>query len=568
MKLNRIFPILLACGGMMLASTSCEDMLDTDSDSYVFDKDHNLASANDSLYSALGILTQMQALGERYVTLGELRGDLVTVPPTAAADLQHINAFEAAGEGSAMLSRRDYYSVINNCNVALTRMNTAVTEHGVQVMLPEYAAIMTMRSWTLLQAALTYGSVSYLTEPLLDVDAVERQFAAMPLDNLVTRLIADLEPYAGVETPDYGSIDGLASRSFFIRPALLLGDLYLYNGDYRQAAAMYYRIMKEGNYTLSYENGNRWTTSVRAESTVSHNLTYTRENVVMIPYASDAKKYHPNLVNMTFSTSPSMLPAEWFVNEMATAQHFHIDRLGITNISGFLEGDLRGSLTDREGKETASAFGPAAEPGTANSRCLIMKYLTNGTSYSSVSNPGNPMFAGNAPAVITDFVSLYRIPHLMLRYAEAVNRAGKPTLAFAALKYGLRGEVLADEEKVDPEEIEEGTEWLNFGDTQFDSNYGSAMRGRGLGIAVEQTSYVIPEELTEKADVIDWVEERILEEMAAETCFEGNRFFDLLRVSRHRPNHPAFLAGKVGRRFANPAAMEARLSDLNNLWVR
>lgn len=568
MKFNRILPILFTCGGMMLATTSCEDMLDTGSDSYVFDKDHTLSSANDSLYSALGILAQMQPLGERYVMLGELRGDLVSVPATAPLDYQNIGAFEPVGEESALLSRREYYAVINNCNVALTRMDTSVSEHGVQVMLPEYAAILTMRSWTMLQVALTYGSVSYLTEPLLDVDAVEGQFVQTPLDELVTRLIADLEPYASVETPDYGSIDGLPSRNFFIRPALLLADLYLYNGNYTQAASMYYRVIREGGYTMNYEHGNRWTSSVRAEATKAHDLTYNTENMVMIPYASDAKMYHPDMVNLTYNTLPAMVPAEWFVNDMASALHFHIDRLGITNISGYLEGDLRGMLTDREGRTISSAYGYATEPGSSSDRCMVMKYLTNGSSYSSVSNPGNPMFAGGAPAVITDFVSLYRIPHVMLRFAEAANRAGKPTFAFAALKYGLRAEVLEDPAKVNPEELEDEAEWTNFSDPQFDANYGSAMRGRGLGIAVEQTSYVIPEELTEKDDVIDWVEERILEEMASETAFEGNRFFDLLRISHHRPGHPAFLASKVGRRFDNPSAVESKLSNVSGLWIK
>ena len=40
-----------------------------------------------------------------------------------------------------------------------------------------------------------------------------------------------------------------------------------------------------------------------------------------------------------------------------------------------------------------------------------------------------------------------------------------------------------------------------------------------------------------------------MDEMAAETCFEGNRFFDLLRVARHRNQYPAYMAKKVSKRF-------------------
>lgn len=197
---------------------------------------------------------------------------------------------------------------------------------------------------------------------------------------------------------------------------------------------------------------------------------------------------------------------------------------------------------------------------------MIMKFFANGVEYSTVSNPANEMFGHESAPVLTREVALYRIPHLYLRYAEAVNRAGKPTLAFAALKYGLRGEVLDDDLKVNPAELADGVPWTNFNDPKFDGNYGSAMRGRGLGIAIDSESFIIPQFET-KLDSIDWVEERILEELAAETAFEGNRFFDLLRISRHRAAHPAFFAKKVSRRFDNPASVEARLSDINNLWI-
>lgn len=558
-----IFSIALAAS-MLGCMTSCEDMMDTTSNGYVFDKDHSLSSANDSLYSVMGILTQIQPLGQRYVLFGELRGDLVSVPATAPIAYQNISNFDAVTDNAVLGPKHDYYNVINNCNIALARMDTTITEHGSQVMLPEYVAIRTMRDWTLLQLGLAYGSASYTDAPILSAEEAEKQFPKVGLDELVIKLIADLEPYAGRHTPNYGTVDGLSSKLFFINPALLLADLYLYNGNYEQAASMYYKIIKEEGYCVTYGNANYWTTSVRTESVKSHWNTYSTEAVVQIPFASDAKKYHPNLVNLTYNDTPGIVPAHWFVNDMNAAQHFHIDRVGITNISGYLEGDLRGMLINREGLNESSAFGIVSS-GLSTNESLITKYALNGTTYSSVINPDNKLMEDGA--ILTRFISLYRIPHLYLRYAEAVNRAGKPSLAFAVLKYGLRAEVLEDETKIDPDELADNVEWTNFADPIFDSNYGTAMRGRGLGIAVEQTDYVLPLE-EEKEAIIEWVEERILEELAAETCFEGNRFFDLLRISRHRSDHPQFMAKQIARRFDNPAQLEAKLSDLSNIWVK
>lgn len=549
----------------MGATTSCEDILDTKSDSYVSIDDHSLSSANDSMYSVMGILTQLQPLGERYVTFGEIRADLISVPTTAPEAYQKMSNFEAgAADAAAIGPKRDYYSVINNCNIALARMDTTITEHGIPVMLPEYAAIRTIRDWTYLQLGLIYGQACYTDEPILNVEYAEKEYPAICLDALVTRLIADLQPLAARNTPNYGTVDGQPSSQFFMKPALLLADLCLYNGDYARAAALYYKVIRDGGYTVSYENSNRWTTSVRNESTLSHYHTYTTETMVQIPYASDSKKYHPNTVNLTFSNRPAMLPAQWFINDMNTMAHYHIDRLGITNISGYLEGDLRGMLTNREGTTESSAFGYEVNKMQAP-ECLITKFALNGSEYTSVTSPENSLMENGA--ILTRFISLYRVPHLYLRYAEAVNRAGKPSLAFAVLKYGLRREVLEDDAKVNPNELADNAEWTNFSESVFDSNYGMAMRGRGLGIAVEQTDYMIPAEATTD-EAIDWVEERILEELAAETCFEGNRFFDLLRISHHRPAHPQFMARMIARRFVNPAQIEVKLSDVSALWIK
>ena len=53
MKLRHIIPASIALAAMAL--TACSDMLDLKSDDYVFAGDNPLNSANDSLYSAMGI---------------------------------------------------------------------------------------------------------------------------------------------------------------------------------------------------------------------------------------------------------------------------------------------------------------------------------------------------------------------------------------------------------------------------------------------------------------------------------------------------------------------------------
>ena len=55
--------------------TSCEDMLDIDSSRVVYEDKHDLGSNADSVYSTLGLLHSLQQIADRYVLLGEVRGD-------------------------------------------------------------------------------------------------------------------------------------------------------------------------------------------------------------------------------------------------------------------------------------------------------------------------------------------------------------------------------------------------------------------------------------------------------------------------------------------------------------
>ncbi len=173
MKLKYIIPAAMLAMASVL--TSCEDMMDLKSDSYVYDEDNKLDSANDSLYSAMGILTQLQKIGERYVLMGELRGDLMSVTADAPVSMQEIANFNVSASNTYN-AKRDYYGIINNCNYALARMDTMVTEHLNRVMVPEYVAIKTLRAWTYLQMGLTYGRVQWIDRPILSLEESEMDY--------------------------------------------------------------------------------------------------------------------------------------------------------------------------------------------------------------------------------------------------------------------------------------------------------------------------------------------------------------------------------------------------------
>ncbi len=572
MKLKHI---ITAAAVMLFGSslTSCEDMLKTETESYVDFDGMPTYNANDSLYSAMGVVSQLQKLGERYVVLGEIRGDLVEVPASAPLDLQRIAAFDAPAD-NAYSSRRDYYSVINNCNIALNRLDTLITEHNRAVLLPEYVSIRSMRDWTYLQLGLTYGKAIWIDEKefakkgLSSLDNAEDEYPTVQLDDLIGRLITDLTPFAAHETASYGNIDSHNSAHFFISPMLLLADLQLYRNNYEAAASLYHNYMMRESITARQDYGNIWETASAANLSRNGGLTsYNSEALVEIPYSTSAGDYHPNLINMTVAPEPTLLPAAWWMKEMNGRTHIFARGEAAGSVT-LLEGDTRGEIRYLTASTPATPSAFSSTGLTAFSTpALIMKFYNNAVGYSDVKNPSNPIFETGNQAILNSVVT-YRIPHLYLRYAEAINRAGKPTMAFAVLKHGLRNEVVNNEvdPKIDPKEWESREEWLNFEDSRFDSNRGTASRGLGLGVCFSK-DYAIPE-LATAADSVAWVEEMILDEMAAETAFEGNRFFDLLRMSRHQADPASWFAAKVSRRFADPASAAGRLSDPASYFLK
>jgi hypothetical protein len=176
-------------------------------------------------------------------------------------------------------------------------------------------------------------------------------------------------------------------------------------------------------------------------------------------------------------------------------------------------------------------------------------------------------------AEVSKAVMVYRVATLYLRYAEAVNRAGKPNLAFAVLKHGMNSDALAVDtivprhEKYTVYTDSTGTfiDYVNFENIVFDQNIG--VHSRGCGNMELAADYLIPA-LGSKEDSILWVEEKIIEELALETAFEGNRFQDLMRIAKRR-NSPAYLADKVAAKHTgNQQAIRSKLMDENNWYIK
>jgi tetratricopeptide (TPR) repeat protein len=591
MKLNiKIIFSSLLIAIVLLSMVACQDMLDTNSSRIAFEKNNQLKSANDLFYAISGIMAEVQNIGDKYVLFGELRGDLMTVSDNASVSLKEINEFQTTS-GNVYADQRDYYNVINNCNYALQKIDTTTKKidsttvnQNENVMLPAYAVIKTIRAWTYFQLAQIYGKVTYFENPILNIETSLVNYPTLNIDDLTQKLIADLTPYINVQLPTSD-----VSPNNFVPVQIMLGDLYLYQNNYSQAAQMYYSYINKNSTVISSNYISMWSSSTYTAASLNHQNSYSNEVISTIQYSSDPRLIHSDLVSLSYNDKASLLPVRNFIDSMSVSPYFYADKIG-DNITATTEGDLRGNISFSKTKQQIGDAYSSENTGNNIFTDLIYKYFHIANVSSTGSDPKNTFITGKL--VYLTQIPVFRNPHLYLRYAEAVNRAGKPSFAFAVLKYGLTNSNINNPSMVNPSEISKNEPYLNFQNTVFDQNVPTAARGRGLGISNDTKVFVIPDYTpyvngidqngksikvpstdagdlaTARQDSIEWVELRILDEMAAETPFEGNRFFDLLCVSRHRKNHPEFMAEKVSAKYDNPESMKALLMDINAWYIK
>ena len=238
MKKNLIYTVIfLLCGVLLFGS--CQDMLNVDSDRVEYDFES--WSPSDSVYSVLGILKTVQGVADRQIILNELRADLISISTTKAIEeLQEVYKSDFSNlAANKYLDPKEYYTVINNCNIFLARVDTTLNKNGVYYMMNEYVAVKSIRAWAYLQLAINHNEIPFFTYPITKHSVADEVMNGpkMSRDEVLDKLIADILPY---EDPASNPMPSWANSKMFPVIRMLLGEMYLWRGDYKNAAKFFY----------------------------------------------------------------------------------------------------------------------------------------------------------------------------------------------------------------------------------------------------------------------------------------------------------------------------------------
>lgn len=486
MKKNIIKTLFVALA-VTCGMTSCEDMLSPDLDRH--SEIDNIAT--DTLYSYWGVLKSLQNVAERYVVLGECRGDLVDGTEYVSDSIHAILTFGKDGDASdgacRYLRAADFYHVINSCNAFIAHCDTAQrTGLNDPVMLKEYAQVASIRAWTYLQLVLAYGRVPYFDTPMLSTENID-DFRDAPdyvdAENITSKYAIQMLAEERVRTADYpnygnyGRTTVIASARQCIFPQnLVLGDIYLLHAkqgqtaDYAQAARYYYDFLNsqyggpinpQNYFTLQYRNNRAQMVPSSAglywgQMFYSKNpMSAANEKVTVIPssnnklwgtvlrgvnelfgYSTSISVNNVQTNDTTSTTSASITLSENYQHELGRSASYKALSDAQT-YEGYIGSDASTAVCTpiADAGDTRIRFATTDEEDRDNTGDIVNFVVKQNIGGIGISSYGVSI----VPAFCTAYPIIYRKGSIWLRFAEAINGAGFPGYAFAILKSGLCG---------------------------------------------------------------------------------------------------------------------------------
>ena len=578
------YSVLIVAAAMTTLSTvsSCEDMLEPNTDMVMFPEDNQLNTANDTMSSVIGVVGMMQKVADRTLLLGMVRSDLIKATEAASQDIKELANFSVS-ENNVYNRPQDYYRIINSCNYFIEHADINYKKQGVSVFEKDLAAMHAFRAWAYLQLCLNYGgegSIPFYTDFIGTQVEAEKvlQEAWTSKQEIYDWLIDDLEPFQDARPFNAGEIDKMRSQYFAIPVRVMLAELSLWAGHYEDAAWYYHDYFDNTDrphplycYSASFSETRKPQELVEDPYWSS---SYLRENFdydAFIPMHTDATlgeiSHMYEIMNSTANNNYYyQLTVSDRAKEISRKQSY---------CYVFIDGVKRDTIYMKDY--------PFKWPYEDYNGDLRLSTVYNISSLkSSTSNYSDTeQTVRYYSKESSKQVPLYRREVLYLHYAEALNRAGYPTVAFAVLKFGLCDDNYArmDSTDINFDEVAAAGELVQFDplyfsnkDTDSDGRRSSSgiqgIHSRGCGDAAANKEYVIPA-LATANDTMLWVEDAIMEEIALETPVENVRFYDLMRVALRRQDN-SYLASRIAVRNGEKqedAALKTLLMDARNWYL-
>lgn len=604
----------MSVGLSILFVSSCEKFLNPEQE---------LRPIEDNLYKdwyeyrsvEMGMYALQQNLVEQLLILGELRADLLEITPNATADMVEVYNFNVS-KTNAYASPTGFFKLIaatNNFVRILEREQPTVLDLNSPVNNYDklYGEVLCMRAWTYFNAVRIYGKVPFIPESLTTIEEIqayilspgtyidsvhisfskdgyyndttynepielEKQFydTDLVVDHYTNELLSKVKAVGVNHSIDNN--DDTWEVSIWNEYAMdaLLGQMFLTQGDLAQASSHFLRIMNTTSETNRYHidgslANQGWASMFSDIDNREHIYVvwFNKTNFQQNLFQSFFENWGPHKYKMKPSYQAILkwesvfrgavinkdndrplesevvfpgTPSDYFRgiggsyiyirNQVPITGDEYMDMLTLRR-----DGDLRSSLSIMENMDTA-----------------VVKYSI-----------GRDVFGQDANYCIFRAAGIHLYMAEIYSYWEYIQDNGL-VLATPLKSLGI---------------LNDGSNYtLNSNRPEV------GIRGRvGLGtgsnaVNVYNINLIHDPFTNEVIDYVDltgdfagkqeYIEDLVIEEKAREMAFEGERFYDLMRVAKRRGD-PSYLAERVASKF--PASRRDQifnhLMDENNWYI-
>lgn len=524
------FYYIVSIGLCILLASSCEDFISANSNDILFEEDaYN--DFEEIRASMLGLYSLQQNLVEQLIVLGELRADLLTTTENIDANLTEIENFSVSAN-NPYTSPRNFYHLILNCNKLINEIvafKPDVKESGIENVNNYdrfYGEAVCMRAWAYFHLARIYNNVPVyfnelkLDQPLGTQNVWDHQVL---IDTLISQLeslkIVGYNYNTGNDNVWNVSVWNNSSKSF------LMGQIYLHNNMYAKAEASFVSFFPN-NDIYSYNkafNDSNWVNIF--------NEVNAKEQVFSIVFDKENKQQHQlqNLFYYDYLLKPSQPVLDRFNSQWDKDVVFINKNTGEVTYS--IE-DVEERIEMQRGKDPRMNLS-IIQQGQDKYMVKKMVDLDAGK------------YTSEHPYVLYRNFSAYLYLAEIISLPRTVYGGENSNGAYAILE-NLRTKRMGLEFKyIKPVNINGKYNFFN-----------------PLTHEIDSTRAITDEEIMLIRNNL------VIDERALELAFEGERFYDLMRIAKRR-NDPAYLADKVAAKFPVSRQSEIRtlLMDSKNWYL-